>query len=92
MPTIDENVVVVRDADWQYVRIPLSVNLPGDELELHQDRTNGPVTLSPPRPELTPRQRVEGLERAFAMFDAARAAGETFEIERDFCPPRDVDL
>ena len=92
MPTIDEKVLVVRDADWQYVRVPMSVTLPGDELELHQDRASGPVTLRPPRTELTREQQVQALERAFAMFDEARAAGETFKLERDFCPPRDVEI
>lgn len=53
---------------------------------------DGPITLSYPRPEMAPEQRREWLEKVFAAIDAAYAAGETFELERDFSAPVDRDL
>ncbi len=90
MPTIDQTVTIVRDEEWQYVRIPLSVQLPEGELRLHRHSLHGPITLSQIPDETTAEKRTQDWQELFRLLDEAHAAGETFELERDFCPPRDV--
>lgn len=92
MPTIDETVAVLRDDEWQYVRVPLSVHLPEAELQLHRDTPNGPITLYEPNSTASRIRKAERLEQIFREIDEALADGETLELERAFCPPRDLDL
>jgi hypothetical protein len=89
--TLDETVTVTRDHQWQYIRVPLSVNLPAGELHLRRDTTDGPITLSSFNASST-KQRSSSLEEFFRLVDEAAAAGETLDLERSFCPPRDVEL
>ena len=88
MPAIDETVVVVRDSDWQYVRVPLSIDLFEPELHLHRDFADGPITLS----KLEPQGNVQDFTEFFRLLDEAHAAGESFELERDLTAPRDIEL
>jgi hypothetical protein len=90
MPTIDEKVLVVRDADWQYVRVPLSIQLPGEELHLHSEAEDGPITLARP-PLFESRNKQYGDLQNF--FDQIDAIGDRdFKVEQPKYPPRDVDF
>jgi hypothetical protein len=92
MQALDETVAVTRDDQWQYIRVPLSVDLPEGELHLHRDSAHGPITLSAPLKHRTKAEREESLRGILHKFDEAFAAGESFEIERSLCPPREVNL
>jgi antitoxin VapB len=76
---------VVRTGRSQSVRLPASVRFKSDEVYIQRDEASGIVTLSekPLKPSW---------EEIFAAIDEARAAGETFELERDHSLPRDVNL
>ena len=90
MPTIDERVVVVRDADWQYVRVPLSVQLPGEELDLRSDVNDGTVTLARPVLAHSANAQYGDLQ---AFFDQIDAIGDRdFRVEQPTYPPREIDL
>jgi hypothetical protein len=92
MPGFDETVAVLRDEQWQYVRIPLSIKLPETAIYLHRDTVDGPITLFEPDSAFARRRKAERIEDIFREVDEALAAGETFQMERTFCPPREFEL
>jgi antitoxin VapB len=73
------------NGESQSVDLPANFLFETDEVYVRRDPKSGDITLSEKR--LKP-----SWDEVFAAFDAAAAEGERFEIERDFCPPRDVEL
>jgi len=69
----------------QSVDLPASFRFESDEVYVQRDAKTGGITLSEKR--LKP-----SWAEVFQAFDDAAAAGETLEVERSFCPPRDVEL
>jgi len=76
---------IIRNGNSQSVDLPADFRFETDEVYVQRDAKTGGVTLSekPLRPSW---------KEVFKAFDEAAAAGETFELKRDFCPPRDVEL
>jgi antitoxin VapB len=80
-----EKVKVTRNGQSQSVDLPPAFRFESDEVYVQRDPKSGGITLSekPVKPSW---------HEVFAAFDAAAAAGETLEIERSFCPPRDIEV
>lgn len=80
-----EKVKVIRSGRSQSVRLPAAFRFKSDEVYIRRDEQSGAVTLfeEPLKPSW---------EEVFRLFDEARAAGETLDIERDQSPLRDIDL
>ncbi len=84
--TIDIHKATVHwNGDSQSVDLPAAFLFASDEVYVQRDPRSGNVTLSEKRPK-------PSWDEVFAAFDAAAAAGETFELEREFCPPRNIEL
>jgi virulence-associated protein VagC len=69
----------------QSVDLPASFHFESDEVYVQRDAKTGGITLSekPLKPSW---------KEVFQAFDEAAAAGETFDVERSFCLPRDIEL
>jgi antitoxin VapB len=80
-----EKVKITRKGASQSIDLPAAFGFESDEVYIQRDPKSGGVTLSekPLKPTWN---------EVFEAFDAAAAAGERFEIERDFGPPREVEL
>jgi antitoxin VapB len=83
--TVEQKARIVRSGHSQSVRLPAAFRFKGDEVYIRRDEQSGAVTLfeKPVKPSW---------EEVFRLFDEARAAGETLEIERDQSPLRDINL
>ncbi len=81
----EQKAQIVRSGRSQSVRLPAAFRFKSDEVYIRRDEQSGAVTLfeKPEKPSW---------EEVFRLFDEARAAGETLEIERNPSPPRDVNL
>jgi hypothetical protein len=90
---LDMEVPITEESGEQVLRIPAAFRLSSSRAHLHRDSIDGPITLSPSRnKEIGSEQRQQSLKELFAAIDAARESGETLEMEREFCPPRDVEI
>ena len=81
----EQKVRIVRDGKSQSVRLPSAFRFKSDQVYIRRDEASGAVTLFE-KPEKS------SWEEVFRLFDEARAAGETLEIEREPSPVRDVNL
>ena len=82
---VEQKARIVRSGRSQSVRLPAAFRFKSDEVYIRRDEQSGAVTLfeKPVKPSW---------EEVFRLFDEARAAGETLEIERDQSPLRDINL
>jgi virulence-associated protein VagC len=89
---IDVEIPIVEESGEQVLRIPGAFRLSGSRVHLHRESAGRPVTISSVREKPTPEEREQQWKELFAAIDASREAGEVLEIEREFCPPRDLSI
>lgn len=76
---------VLNDQRGQSVLLPDEFRFSKDHVYLKRDPHSGVISISE-------RPFKPSLEEVFAAIDAAKAAGETLDLERDLSPPVDREL
>jgi antitoxin VapB len=82
---VEQKARIVRNGRSQSVSLPAAFRFQTDEVYIRRDEQSGAITLfeKPLKPSW---------EEVFRLFDEARAAGETLDVEREQSPMRDINL